>query len=136
MLMGANGTSSYDPIAVLPAKLARRILDLEYVEMSELLPDSWQEDNQQLIVFDAQLTPRRLGRKTVVEDISIWTECFSRMAAVLVTRFPGKAPELWAYQATIIRAARNFEGTYWVSYDSQYRREALAKKVPAKRKAI
>ena len=61
-------------------------------------------------------------------DISLWIECFSRMAAVLVTRYPDKGPELWAYQASIVRAARNYEGLAWVAYDRQYRREALARK--------
>ena len=49
------------------------------------------------------------------------------MAAVLATRFPEKAPELFAYQATIARAERNCEGKCWVSYD-QFQREALARK--------
>ena len=35
------------------------------------------------------------------------------MAAVICTRFPHKAPELLAYQAAIVRAERNYEGTYW-----------------------
>ena len=47
------------------------------------------------------------------------------MAAVLCSKYPQKAPELFAYQAAIVRAARNIEG---VSYDRQYRREALARK--------
>ena len=50
------------------------------------------------------------------------------MAAILSSRFPDKAPELWAYQATIIRAERNYDGKRWVIYDRQYRREALARK--------
>ena len=50
------------------------------------------------------------------------------MAAVLCTRFSHKAPELLAYQATIIRAGRKYEGTQWVSYDRRYRREALARR--------
>jgi hypothetical protein len=50
------------------------------------------------------------------------------MAAVLATRFPSKAPELFAYQATITRAERNYEGKRWVAYDRHYRREALARK--------
>ena len=91
-----------------------------------MLPDSWQDEAQPLVVFDTQLTPHRVGRKALVQDISQWTECFSRMAAVLVTQYLGKSPELWAYQASIVRAARNFEGTPWVAYDRQYRREALA----------
>ena len=63
-----------------------------------------------------------------ISKISQWVERFSLMAAVICTRFPHKAPELLAYQAAIVRAERNYEGTYWVSYDRQYRREALARK--------
>ena len=50
------------------------------------------------------------------------------MAALLATRFPHKAPELFAYMATIVRAERNYEPGRWVAYDQQFRREALAKK--------
>ena len=50
------------------------------------------------------------------------------MAAIICTRFPHKAPELLAYQATIVLTKRNYEGTQWVSYDYHYRREALARK--------
>ena len=61
-------------------------------------------------------------------DIILWLDCYSKMAAVLSTRFPKKAPELWAYQATIIQAARDFRESAWVAYDRCYRREALAHK--------
>ena len=131
-LAGQNNTS-YNPIALLPAKLSSRILDLEFVAMADMLPDSWQDKAKPLVVFDTQLTPRQVGRKALVQDISQRTECFSRMAAILVTRYPSKSPELWTYQALIVRAARNFEGTAWVAYDRQYRREAFtghAKAIP------
>ena len=82
---------------------------------------------QQLLVLDSpQLALRRFSRKAPVENISLWIECFSRMVAVLVTRYPDKAPEMFSYQASIVRVARNFEGTFWVVYDRQYRQEALA----------
>ncbi|KAL5518219.1 hypothetical protein EMCRGX_G003910 [Ephydatia muelleri] len=127
------GEYTSSPSAGLPARLSRRIVELEFVEMSELLPDSWQEETQPLVVFDAQLNPRRLSRKAPVQDISLWIECFSRMAAVLVTRYPDKGPELWAYQASIVRAARNYEGLAWVAYDRQLYNEAFtgrAKAIP------
>ena len=38
------------------------------------------------------------------------------------------SPKLWAYQATIILAERNYEGKWWVTYDRQYRRQSLARK--------
>ena len=63
-----------------------------------------------------------------ITDISQWVERFSLMAAALCTRFPSKAPELFAYQALIVRAERNYEGRRWVAYDRQFRREALARK--------
>ena len=50
------------------------------------------------------------------------------MAATLMTCFPEKAPELFAYQASIVRAERNYEPGRWVSYDRQFRLEALARK--------
>ena len=50
------------------------------------------------------------------------------MAATLVTRFPNKAAELFVYQASIIRAERHFEPGRWVTYNRQFRREALARK--------
>ena len=39
------------------------------------------------------------------------------MAALLASRFPEKAPELFAYQASIVRAERNFNDRRWVAYD-------------------
>ena len=50
------------------------------------------------------------------------------MAALLASRFPEKAPELFAYQASIVRAERNFDDRRWVAYDRCYRREALAQR--------
>lgn len=50
------------------------------------------------------------------------------MAALLVMRFQEKAPELWAYQFTILKAAHNYEGSNWVTYDRQFRCDRLARK--------
>ena len=49
------------------------------------------------------------------------------MAAVLSAAYPLKAPQLFAYMRTIVRASRNFEGTVWVLYDMSYRRAAANK---------
>ena len=76
---------------------------------------------------DLPQTPGRPARLPIT-DISQWVECFSIMAAILCTCFPEKAPKLWANQATIVCAERNYEGSRWVSYDRQYRWETLARK--------
>ena len=63
-----------------------------------------------------------------VTDISQWVERYATMAALMATRFPHKAPELFAYLATVVRAERTYEAGRWVAYDRQFRREALARK--------
>ncbi len=109
----------FNPVASLPLKVVKRILDLEFLEMSEVTAD-----------ID---TPQALGRppppaRLPVTDISQWVERYSIMAATLTSRFPEKGPELFAYQAQIIRAERNYEADRWVLYDRQFRREALARR--------
>ena len=61
-----------------------------------------------------------------VTALSQWLEKYSVLAAVLAHRFPEKAPELFAYQAHIIRCERNYQRQQWVAYDRRYRKEALA----------
>ena len=109
----------FNPAAAVPIKVVKRILDLEFVEIAEIS-----------VEVDTPQVPGRLPppARPPITDISQWVERFSLMAAILSTRFPEKAPEFWAYQASIVRAERNYEGTRWVSYDRQFRREALARK--------
>ena len=92
--------------ATLPPRLVKKILELEF----------------------ADILPRQLAAPHLALPITEWLERFSMMAAVLASRFPEKAPELFAYQATIVRAERSYEGNRWVSYDRQFRRDALARK--------
>ena len=111
----------YNPTAVLPQRVVKKILDLEFVEMAELTTDAWQDD---LLSEPPNLTCRPT-RRAPVTDISVWLECYSHMAAIC---FLEKAPELWAYQATILKAAPIYEGTAWVTYDRQFWQEALVRK--------
>ena len=71
---------------------------------------------------------RRVQTRLPITDISRWVERYSVMAATLAARFPEKAPELFAYQAQIVRAERNYEPGRWVVDDRQFRREALARR--------
>lgn len=117
--------AQYDPTAAVPPKLVKKILDLEFVEMRELLPEAWQDDPQTAPDSSGQ---RRHAHRPPISDILTWLECFGRMAAILCTKYPEKSTELWAYQSSILRAAKNFEGQSWVAYDRQYRREALSRR--------
>ena len=55
-----------------------------------------------------------------VSDISQWVERLAVMAAIITSCFPDKAPELFVYMATIVRAERNYEGKQWVAYGRCY----------------
>ena len=101
----------------LPQKLIKKILDLEYIEMSELIPDAWrynEEDNQ------CCHSTHCSARRGPVNNILLWLDCFLTLATVLVFKYGDKAAELWAYQRTIIIAQRDFKGEAWVTYDSCY----------------
>ena len=121
-----TGPGPYNPAASLPPKIVKKILDLEFVEMAELKADIWVEEPS---TGDSGHARRQSG-KPPVTDIKVWLECFARMAAILVMRFPEKGPELWAYQTSILRAAHNYEGANWVAYDRQFRRDMLAWSTP------
>ena len=99
----------------MPARVVKKILDLNFVEMSEVLLD---DDLPQSPGLPAP--PR-----APVLDISQWVERYSAMAAVLASRFPEKAPELLAYQATIVQAERNYEDKRWVDSRSRYLKSGL-----------
>ena len=111
--------ASWGPYNPAAPKIAKKILDLDFVEMSEISLDD-----------PPPHTPGQppLPARPPIQDISVWIEKYSVMAALLASRFPEKAPELFAYQASIVRAERNFDDRRWVAYDRCYRREALSQK--------
>ena len=108
----------------VPAKISKKILDLEYVEMHELLPDSWllQEEDSRCC------HQRRSNRRGPVTDILIWIECYSSLVAILSTKYPDKTPQLMSYMRTIVKSQRTFSGEGWVSYDTCFRRKAAISK--------
>ena len=108
----------------LPAKLVKRILDLEFVDMVELVPDSWRYQEEEAKCCHQ---PKR-QRRGPVTDILLWVECYVSLVEVLCTGHPDKVPEFMAYQQTIVKAHRTFLGEGWVTYDTCFRRKAAAMK--------
>ena len=106
--------------AAVPPKLVRKIIGKEYIDMWELLPETWRVEAAQQEGCCSTKRPRR----GMLTDISIWTECYSTLAAILSAHYPDKAPHLFSYLRTITRASRNFDTSAWASYDMAYRRQA------------
>lgn len=108
----------YNPGASLSTSVLNKILAMKFVEMCEVTAEDPPPGNP------GRPTPAKLP----ITDFSLWLEKYSVMAAVLAQRFPEKAPELFAYQAHMIRCERNYQSQQWVAYDRRFRKEALAAK--------
>ena len=114
-------TASY----TLPQKLVKRILELEYVDMADIVPDSWRFQEEEPNRCCHQQKRQRQGPVT---DILSWVECYSSLIAVLATKYPTNTPEFMAYLKTIVHASKSFLGDGWVTYDSCYRSKAAVTK--------
>ena len=87
----------------LPRRLQDKIKKLEFVEMSDLLPEAWSA----AVAQDASgASSTLLLNRSPVSDIRVWVECYSLMASVLVESHPEKATHLFAYLHRVSRVAR------------------------------
>ena len=88
--------------------------------MHELLPEAWDVE----VPHGCCPGSRRQLRRAPVQDILLWTECFSSLVAILGSAYPQHIADFMAYQRCIVRASQIFEGNAWVVYDRCYRRRA------------
>ena len=105
-------------IPPVPAKLAAKIRNGEYVDMGELLPEFWSGSKDE----EGKEGKARRGRK--VTEVFTWLQCFGSYVAVRGTHAPDLVPELMAYMATIVRVSQDYAGLAWVRYDAAFRRQA------------
>jgi len=91
----------------VPDKLAQKIIRLEFVEMRELMPEMWMGEEEETSRNILTWPRRKVGPVT---DILQWLSCSAAMVAVLSRAYPQMVPEFMAYQATIIKCCRDFEG--------------------------
>ena len=109
----------------VPEKLAQKIIYLEFVEMRDLMPETWMMEEEDTKKTTLSL-PRR--RSAPVTDILQWLQCFAALVGVLSRAYPTMVPEFMSYQATIIKCARDFHGPAWAQYDRAYRRQVAQTK--------
>ena len=116
--------------APIPAKLVNRIVSLEYIDMSELIPENLDEPQAESPVFTFEgatvVAKPNPSKKRNVSDVLMWVECFTSYTAVITCFFLSRSRYLLAYMVLIIRTAKRFGGTPWLDYDCAYRREAAA----------
>ena len=89
-----------ETLPVVPAKLVRKILSGEFVDMAELLKDNMEAERRRHS-SNADAMQGHLGQPSArreVPDLMSWLQCFSSYAAVVCSKHPEKTRELWAYQ--------------------------------------
>lgn len=88
--------------------------------MAELLKDNIEAERRRLAVAEngSTYSPRR-----EVPNLLGWLYCYSLFAAIVCSKHPEKAKEMWAYQATIIGESRRCGGNGWHLYDTAFRQQ-------------
>ena len=110
-----------ESLPVVPGKLVRKILQGEFVEMAELQKDNMEVERRRAAAGEAGQATRVNRRE--VPDFDTWLQCFSMYAVVICSKYPGKAKDLWAYQAFMVTEYRKCGGRGWLIYDSLFRQQ-------------
>ena len=126
----STATTAFNVLPV-PSSLVERAIAGKFVDLSDFLPDCWHQVEGSEVRLQLQdggvlaVGPSSSKRREI-QNIFQWTEAFSAYASVLSHQRPARGPELFAYQATILRAAREFTGSRWRDYDQAFRKLAAA----------
>ena len=115
-----------EALPVIPAKLVKKILKGEFVDMADLLKDNLEAERRR---YSQENGNNRSSfaqppcYKREVPDMLSWLKCFSLYAAAITSKYPHKARELWAYQALMVSEQRRCGGRGWLLYDSGFRQQ-------------
>ena len=97
---------------VIPIKLVKEILALEYIDIAELQSEHWDDYDETETTRSSQWTP--------VSNILTWLDCYAPLVSVLCSAHSEKFDQFMTYQKSIISAHRRYTGDVWVIYDSSY----------------
>ena len=110
----------------LPAKLVRKIHNMEYIDFADLPPARGKSrtphslEGQVIVVQAADL----LQTRKIIPDLATWQQCYAVYVAALASRYPRRVPELMAYQTIIAKASQKYWWPSLVVYDQNFRQEA------------
>ena len=74
----------------VPPRLVKKILALEFIDMWELLPESWRLESTE----SGCCNPRR-PRRGLVTIFPLWVECYASLVAILAARYRKRHPISW-----------------------------------------
>ena len=108
--------SSLPPV---PAKLAKRIREMDFVEMRELLPDNiaLSECIEALLSHSAR---ERVTHQREIGSLLTWVSSFATYVAVISESHPERVPDMLMYLRLIVLESQKFNGMGWLTYDSVF----------------
>jgi len=112
-----------EALPVVPPKLVKRIVRGDYIDMAEMLSDNMELERRRALAESEGIANVKQSGRREIPDVLSWLHCFSLYAAVLCTRYPDKAKQLWAYQALMITETRRCGGRGWRLYDTTFRQQ-------------
>ena len=114
--------------APIAAKLAKKIMEGQFVELAELLTVNLRavEQEPQTFLQGKLLVSNAKRRQVEIKDILTWTEVFTIFQLVLCASNQLRWLYLTKYKLLIIQTARQYPGLAWLEYDLAFRRDAAA----------
>ena len=103
----------------------------DFIDLAQLLPKTpnWDDEVYTKVTDQVILISKvKPTKQKFIQDLPTWLEAFCTFAAVKGKKFPNLIPELMAYAATIVKAASDYGGKDWLTYDYRFRQLAAAHK--------
>ena len=110
----------------VPAKLAKRIQDGQFIEMGELLPEVLRGPTP----YDDDHQKSSKSKFRELDGIIDWIQCFSLYIAIVCRSQPHRITDLLGYQNLIITSHMRFPDFSWATYDREFRQQAAATSIP------
>ena len=106
----------------VPAKLAKRIQDGLFVEMSVLLPEKLISVQYSV----GEVVPSQKQKHYEVTTIIEWVQCFVTYITIVSQKEPEWTADLLGYQQLIIHSSQHCQEGRWPLYDRHFRLKASA----------
>ena len=106
----------------VPARLVKRIKEVMYIKMSELLPDHL--SSAEFNISDQSTSSK--SKLCEVNNIMDWIQCFDTYIAIISCSAPHRVADLIGYQSWVVSASQNCQEGRWIVYNRRFHLKASA----------
>ena len=101
----------------VPLKIATKIWNGEFVDLNFLLPFCLGAPEPTI----ADTLQGRTRDMKQITSIQQWVVCFNAFISVVAIQQPQQIRDLLAYSSLVVKAANDYQGNPWLSYDVHFR---------------